>query len=113
MLDFWATWCPPCRMEMPVLQAISNEYKNKNVVVIGVSVDNARTVNNVPSFIEKRGITFKILYDDKTTSDKYGVSGIPSLFVIDKNGNISFHHTGYSTFLSKELHYQIDYLLGK
>lgn len=86
MLNFWATWCPPCRSEMP---SIENFYKkNGDVEVVAVSVDED-SPSQVESFIKENGYTFPIYYDtNQTLSKKFFIRSIPTTYIIDKNGQI-------------------------
>ncbi len=95
IIDFWATWCPPCRKGIPDLIAIQNEYAGK-VVVIGISVDReGQTKQDVPGFIKSNGINYPIVYfTDKVVNDFGGIEAIPTSFVIDKKGNIVDTHVG-------------------
>jgi len=94
ILDFWATWCPPCRKGIPDLVSIQNEYKN-DVVIIGVSLDGDKTIKDVPDFIKQYGINYPIVYGDEKIVTAYGgIQAIPTAFVIDKKGNIVDQHVG-------------------
>ncbi len=93
ILDFWATWCPPCRKGIPDLISIQNQFK-KDVIVIGISVD-TQTKADVPGFVKNYGINYPVVYfDDKVVQDYGGISAIPTSFVVDKNGNIADQHVG-------------------
>jgi thiol-disulfide isomerase/thioredoxin len=88
IVDFWATWCPPCRRGIPDLIDLQNQYKNK-VAVIGISVDRENTKAGVPDFIDKMGINYPVVYfNDKVINDYGGIEAIPTTFIIDKQGNI-------------------------
>ena len=93
IVDFWATWCPPCRRGIPDLIELQNEFK-KDLVVIGISVDRD-TRDGVADFARKQGINYPICYfTDKVVEDFGGIEGIPTSFVIDKKGNIVDSHVG-------------------
>jgi thiol-disulfide isomerase/thioredoxin len=93
IVDFWATWCPPCRRGIPDLIALQNEFK-KNLVIIGISVDRD-TRGSVADFARKQGINYPICYfTDKVVDDFGGIEGIPTSFIIDKKGNIVDSHVG-------------------
>lgn len=104
IIDFWATWCPPCRKGIPDLISIQNEFKDK-VVIIGISLDREKTIKDVPGFVKSYGINYPVVYgDDKVVIDYGGIQSIPTAFVIDKNGNIADSHVGLTdkdTYVNK------------
>ncbi|MBT6326815.1 MAG: TlpA family protein disulfide reductase, partial [Bdellovibrionales bacterium] len=82
LINFWATWCGPCRMEMPTLESLHQEFKDENFVILGVSVDQS-SKKRVSKFIKNNNITFKILHDQTSrVSGQYRASSIPSLYLI-------------------------------
>jgi cytochrome c biogenesis protein CcmG/thiol:disulfide interchange protein DsbE len=94
IIDFWATWCPPCRKGIPDLISIQNDYKN-DVVIIGISLDSEKTLKDVPGFIKSYGINYPIVFgDDKVVAAYGGIEGIPTAFIVDKKGNIVDKHVG-------------------
>ena len=110
ILDFWATWCPPCRRGIPDLIDIQKEYKNK-VAVIGVSLD-TDTKDNVVPFMKNFGINYPVVFGTQEIVESYGnIQAIPTSFVIDKKGNIVNQHVGLTP---KEKYIEeIKKLLGK
>ena len=93
LIDFWATWCPPCRRGIPDLIELQKEFK-KDLVVLGISVD-SDTKGDVPAFVKGYGINYPIVYGDQGTAKLFGgVSGIPTSFLVDKKGNIVDKHVG-------------------
>jgi cytochrome c biogenesis protein CcmG/thiol:disulfide interchange protein DsbE len=94
IIDFWATWCPPCRKGIPDLISIQNDYKN-DVVIIGISLDGEKTLKDVPGFVKSYAINYPIVYgDDKVVAAYGGIEGIPTAFVVDRKGNIVDKHVG-------------------
>jgi thiol-disulfide isomerase/thioredoxin len=89
LLDFWATWCGPCRMEMPTLQKLHDDLESKGVVVLGISLDKNPPVQ-VPPFLKKLGITYPNLADNPKdpSSVKWPVEAIPSLFLLDRKQQV-------------------------
>lgn len=93
LIDFWATWCPPCRKGIPDLIELQKEFP-KNFVVLGISVD-SDTKEDVPGFVKNYGINYPVVYGDQSTAKLFGgVSGIPTSFLTDKKGNIVDKHVG-------------------
>lgn len=87
VLNFWATWCQPCRQEMPQLVQAYNEYKDEGLVVIGLNMQEGRDL--IRPFAEDRGIDYPILIDrDGDIGDQYRLLGLPTTYFIDANGVI-------------------------
>jgi len=93
MLNFWATWCPPCRAEMPDMQKF---YENKEVVILAVNlVETERNKENVENFIEEFGITFPVPLDtDTKVGNLYRIQPIPTSYMIDSDGRIQYKAFG-------------------
>lgn len=93
ILDFFASWCPPCREEIPDFIKLQNEYKDKGFSVVGVSMENAKISKD---FVKRIGINYPVVVDDGRASSIYGpVRSIPTTFVIDKNFKIAKVYIGY------------------
>jgi thiol-disulfide isomerase/thioredoxin len=111
VLDFWATWCGPCKDSFPGMQKVLNKYEDDQDVVflfVDTFEKGENRIKSVSSFIEKEGYTFNVLIDpyndDKSQyhiAESYNVSGIPTKVIIDKNSNIRFKDVGYSGSESK------------
>ena len=100
VLNFWATWCPPCKREIPDLIQIYNKYEKKGFVIIGISIDQEGW-DVVKPFIEKAKIPYPIVLADKNIIKDYGnFDGIPATFFIDSNGMIVDQQIG---MLTKEI----------
>lgn len=93
LLNFWATWCPPCRAEMPDIEKLYKEYGDKDLVILAVNIGEDR--KTVKDFVEQNGYSFKILLDTKSeVANKYVVNAIPTSYFIDADGSISNHYIG-------------------
>ena len=89
VVNFWATWCPPCLVEMPVLNELYGAYKDQGVEVLGLSLDEEGLSITQP-FVEKLGVTYPILESDRKTYQAYGnVLTIPHTFVVDRAGTVT------------------------
>jgi len=93
ILDFWATWCMPCVMELPHLQKIYEDYQDQGLVVLGINSQN--DVEAIKKFLKEKGITFPVLYDtEEEVSEKYKVDCIPRLLIIDREGLVRTDFVG-------------------
>ncbi len=121
ILDFWATWCGPCKMSFPFLQKVYDKYKtNPKVVFLAINTwerqkDYDATVANAKKFIVDNKYSFPVFIDaDNSVIDKYGVEGIPTKFVIDAKSTIAFKTVGFDgPEMEEELTQQIELLLAE
>ncbi|HET9982545.1 MAG TPA: TlpA disulfide reductase family protein [Longimicrobiales bacterium] len=89
LLNIWATWCIPCRQEMPALDSLQRAYAAKGLKVVGVSIDEAGADDAVREFLRERGIGFTILRDpDERVTRSFRTSGVPESFLLDRQGRI-------------------------
>ena len=97
ILDFWATWCPPCKAEIPGFIALQKQYAAQGLTVVGVSLDTAGAAV-VKSFMKRTGMNYPVVIgDDKIAGDYGGISAIPTTFVLDRTGNIVSSHQGFAS----------------
>ena len=94
VINFFATWCPPCREEIPGFVEVYNKHKGKGFELIGISLD-TDTRENLPGFLMNNRIGYKILFGDLAITQAYGVSPIPTTFFVGKDGEIKNVHIGY------------------
>ena len=93
MLDFWASWCGPCRMTMPVVDKLTREYKAKGLIVFSVNL--RETASTAGGYMKKNGYAMQVLLDaDGKVAELYQVSGIPSLVIVDRKGVVRAHLVG-------------------
>ena len=86
-LNFWATWCPPCKEEMPSMERLYRRYKDRSFTIVAISIDSGAS-DGVVSFVRKLGLTFPIGLDPKLeVANRYTVRALPSTFLIDRTGN--------------------------
>jgi cytochrome c biogenesis protein CcmG/thiol:disulfide interchange protein DsbE len=93
VINFWASWCGPCRDEAPLLEAAWREYRSRGVVVLGI--DTRDFISDGRAFVKRFGLTYPNGYDGKgTLAERFGLTGFPETFVIDGEGRIVEHVVG-------------------
>ncbi len=93
ILDFWATWCGPCEVQMPILDALWREVGDERLMIVGISVDTDPAAA-VAAWVAERGFEYPIAVGDQDLAMRYGLLGFPSLVLIDPEGRILVRHTG-------------------
>jgi peroxiredoxin len=93
LVEFWATWCPPCRESIPALEKLHSQYASKGLVILAVSVDEGGW-DSVKKFVAEHKITYPVLQGTDEVTGKYTVRLIPSMFLVDKAGNIKKQYMG-------------------
>jgi peroxiredoxin len=98
LVNFWTTWCAPCREQMPKIQELARTFADKGLVVL--AINDGEPAEAARKYIEENKYTFRVLLDrDKAVAGKFIVSGIPAVFLIDREGNVRGHYVGYSSTL--------------
>ena len=96
LINFWASWCGPCREEMPLLNALHNKYEALGFTVVGVNVE--EDVNGAKSFLQNFPVDFSVLLDNSNqVSKQYQVIAMPTTVVVDRDGNMRYLHKGYKS----------------
>ena len=94
MINFWATWCGPCRQEMPLLEQIQQKYEPLGFTVVGINVEPDSAA--AQTWLKGVGVTFPILFDrENKVAASFGVDGMPSTVFVDRNGAVRYVHRGY------------------
>ncbi len=94
LVNFWASWCGPCRQEMPLLDDLHSKYSKLGFTVLGVNVDKSQAAAD--KILKDIPVTFPVLYDPEgTVSQQYNVSAMPTTIIIDRNGNMRYLHKGF------------------
>lgn len=112
VLDFWATWCGPCKAVMPKVQQLQERYRDKAVAIYGIHVVWNRTGDPV-AFMQKNKYTYGLLLNGDAVAEDYGVRGIPALFVIGPKGKILLAQSGFNPAAEKTVAKCIDEALAK
>jgi peroxiredoxin len=94
MINFWATWCAPCRQEMPHLSRLYEQYRKAGFMLLGVNIDD--NPKAAQAMAEQLGVRFPVLYDTtKQVSKQYDVDAMPSTVIVDRDGKVQYLHRGY------------------
>ena len=102
LINFWATWCPPCREEIPGLINLQEKFKNKSFTVLGVDAGESKA--KVSGFAEKIGINYPVVLDsDMAVTERYSVYGIPTSFLVSSGGKILGEYHAYSPKLEADV----------
>ena len=110
MINFWASWCGPCRQEMPILDQLQQRYSKAGFTVLGVNVE--RDSSQAERLLKDMDISFPILFDsDSVVSKLYDVSAMPVTVMIDKDGNMRYLHKGYKPGFEDQYRQQIKELI--
>lgn len=95
-VQFWATWCVPCKEEMKVLNELYNKYKDSGFVFVAVSIDDQKSLSKVKPYIDSKSYKFTVLYDtDKNVFTNFGGQDPPFSVFLDRNGNVYKTYSGY------------------
>jgi len=113
LLNFWATWCMPCRQEMPSMEKLWQKYREQGLVIVAVSTDEGGP-SRVKSFVKRFKLSFPVVLDpESTVSDRYQVSGLPVSFLIGQEGRIAGKITGSEDWMSEKSIAHSEGLLGE
>ncbi len=86
VIDFWASWCAPCREQAPIVDDVARRYRGKGLIVVGIDTGDERDA--AVRFAQSRGLSYAALFDSGDVAAAYRVDGLPTLVVIDRNGRI-------------------------
>lgn len=93
-LDFWASWCTPCKKSFPWMQKMQDKYRDQGLVIVATNMDRKR--EKAESFLKDSKTNFVIAFDPEgSTAEKYQLVGMPSSYLIDRNGQLVFSHAGF------------------
>ena len=114
LVDFWGTFCDPCKKSFPKLQDLNTKFASSGLQIVGISEDEADDKDKIPGFAETYGAKFTLGWDeDKSIAKSYKPQTMPSSFIIDKKGVIRYAHVGYHDGEEVEVEKEIKELLGQ
>lgn len=112
LIDFWASWCRPCKKEMPVLEQLHAKYADQGLVIVGVNID--RSKKKMTSFLEDEPVSFRIVHDRKlVVASRYEPPGMPSSYFVARDGKIRHVHAGFEKKDAPEIEERIKLLLAE
>ena len=113
VLDFWAVWCGPCQLTLPLLQSLEDKYGAEGVVVVGLHVDDrVPAVEEIKSYLEARKVTYTNLLSTYKVDEAYYVYAMPTTYVLDQNGVVVSQHIGFGPDTPEKLEEELRDLLG-
>ena len=109
-IDFWATWCPPCRMSIPYVEKLYEQYKdNEDFVVLGINLQEDK--ETITKFMKKQKMNYPILLSDNKVISNYKIASIPRFFLIDRNGEVYNKYVGFAPGVEEVWQKDIEKLL--
>jgi thiol-disulfide isomerase/thioredoxin len=110
-LDFWASWCGPCKQSFPWMNAMQAKFADKGLVIVAVNVDNAH--DDALKFLQQVPARFKIAYDPKgQVAQQYAIKGMPSSFLIGRDGKVLSLHTGFNNSARDQIEHAVEQAVG-
>lgn len=114
VLNLWATWCHPCREEMPALQTLHETYRDEGLQVVGVSIDGRSSAELIPGFLDEVGVTFRILRDpEERVVRSFTTMGVPETFLIGRDGTLLHRWVGAFDPMADEHRQRIEAALAE
>ncbi|GMQ92524.1 MAG: TlpA disulfide reductase family protein [Gammaproteobacteria bacterium] len=111
-VDFWASWCGPCRKSFPWMNAMHKRYGTKGLVIVAVNLDREAALAN--QFLKELPPDFHVVFDPRgDVAKRYGIPGMPSSYIVDRNGRIQYSHIGFTETKKADLESRIKAMLGK
>ena len=112
LVNFWASWCPPCIMEIPSLSSFAETYRGQGVEVLAINVENIK-VDQLQDFLQQHPHAFQTLLDpSKRVQNRYGVRRLPETFLIDREGVVMKRYIGARDWMGDDVARTVDFLLG-
>lgn len=113
VIDFWATWCAPCKESTKEFEALHRKFKDRGVVMVGISMDKGADASaTVKKYAQENGVSYVMLMDDGTVSDAYGVRNIPATYILNKGHVLVKTYPGYLPGLGERIAKEIESLIS-
>lgn len=112
MIDLWATWCPPCRKEIPFLVSLYEQYTDQGLSIVGVALDQ-QGASVVAPWVEANDVSYTIVLGDQEISRKYKVSAIPMTLTLDRNGIVATKDVGFTPQMEAAMRAKVEELLSQ
>ncbi len=110
LINFWASWCGPCRQEMPLLDELYQRYQKLGFTILGVNVE--QDTHDAQTLLREHPVHFPILFDQQSIASKlYELNAMPSTVLVDRNGNVRYLHQGYAPGYEQNYQQQVSELL--
>jgi thiol-disulfide isomerase/thioredoxin len=113
LIDFWATWCGPCRASMPAIERVYATHRGRGLAVVSVNTEGVQGADRIRSFVQELGLGFPVVIDDGSVADAYRVTTIPHLVLVDRRGVIRKVHRGTAPGFEDDLRTQVEALLAE
>lgn len=110
-LDFWASWCIPCRHSFPWMNAMHQKYASKGLVILAVNLDEDKSASD--AFLKKYAAKFKVVFDSGQLAERFQVTGMPYAVIFDKDGEIASTHIGFKAKNANNVATEIQNLLER
>jgi peroxiredoxin len=112
VIDFWATWCGPCKEATKELEDLHRRYGSRGVIVVGISIDKgADAATKVREFVTEHGLTYRVIVDDGSAYKAYGITRIPATVILDRQHIIRQSYPGFRSGLGREIALEVEKFL--
>ena len=112
LVDFWATWCPPCKESLPILQRLHMRYAKDGLIVLGLNVEGGNELQ-IRQFVQERRMTYPVIAASQKIQEQFGVRAVPVLFLVDRKGVVRERFVGFSPSMERVIEQYVQRLLSE